>query len=653
MSRGYILCMVLLLFFLAPSAAQVQVERTRDKAIIGGVQYFLHSVKKGETIFSISKAYGITTDQLVRNNPGSAGGIKEAQVLRIPVMLVDSAPSAQPQIPQVQRDEAKYIYHVLQPGETIYFLSKKYGTEEEDIFKANPGIDITKLSTGMEIAVPRKEKVIISQETSRPPDSKYYYHKVLNGETLASIAKKYNLTLRSLRKENRDLRFPQVGDYLKIPGIKPVPEKPAEPVVAENVTHENEEKVAEPLKPEGWTPVNNLRGSVNVAVLLPFYLAENEDRIEIDSTQAVKGRKNYNVIARSDDWIYPRSVGFIELYEGILLAADTLRSLGLDINLHTYDITADTAYLTTLIEGGDLNNMDLIIGPVYSKNLAIAAAFARTRGIPVVSPVPLKKNLVLEGNPSLFIANPSLEVAQKYIAEKTRDFAADNILLIRDDSVASEETDNFRNMILGDLGSSISPGETKLKDFVFYSRSAFGADSINRLTRSLSEIGENLVIIDSEDNPVMSESITDIHTLSRKFNLKVIGYPNMRYLDNLDPRICFDLGLMIYSPYWIDYSRENVKQFLKDFMNKFRTQPSEMSYAWQGYDIAYYFLSGLSIHGREFLETPRIHNPELLQTEFDFQRKTSTDGFENQKLFLIRYSNNYQLELIPGAGTIR
>jgi hypothetical protein len=71
-----------------------------------------------------------------------------------------------------------------------------------------------------------------------------------------------------------------------------------------------------------------------------------------------------------------------------------------------------------------------------------------------------------------------------------------------------------------------------------------------------------------------------------------------------------------------------------------------MSYAWQGYDIFYYFVSGLAIYGKEFLSHPEIHNPDLLHTEFDFRHKTNNDGFENQKLFLIRYSKDYDLELV-------
>jgi hypothetical protein len=321
--------------------------------------------------------------------------------------------------------------------------------------------------------------------------------------------------------------------------------------------------------------------------------------------------------------------------------------MGMNINIHTFDIKSDTLGVTRLIASGKLDHMDLIIGPVHTSNLSIVASYAGGLGIPVVSPVQLSNNTVLENHPLLFLASSSLEVAQKAIARKMRDFYNSNFVLIHSDpEEENQDISRFRNLILNELISIMPFEEIRLKEMIFYSRSVFGNDSINRLAHALSERTGNVVIIASEDAPVMSESITDIHTLSRKFDLTVFGYPNMRYLDNLDHKICFDLGLMIYSPYWIDYTQKDVLQFNSDFRTKFLTEPSEMSYAWQGYDIFYYFVSGLAIYGKEFLSHPEIHNPDLLHTEFDFRHKTNNDGFENQKLFLIRYSKDYDLELV-------
>ena len=107
--------------------SQVTVERSNDKVVISGVTYYLHLVKKGETIYSISRAYGLTTGELIKENPSAASGLKEGQSLRIRANLVSPRSEIRPAVSTVTvRDENKFIYHKLQPGETIYSLSRKY-----------------------------------------------------------------------------------------------------------------------------------------------------------------------------------------------------------------------------------------------------------------------------------------------------------------------------------------------------------------------------------------------------------------------------------------------------------------------------------------------------------------------------------------------
>ena len=625
--------------------SQVVVERSKDKVIISGVAYYIHQVKKGEFPYSIAKAYGITVEDLTRENPPAVYGTKEGQTLRIPVSLVSDIKPAESVTVKRQHDDTRFIYHIMKPGETVYSLSKLYGVSEYDIMANNQGIDITKLSVGAEIAIPKRE-FMSNQQKFDDQENKYIYHKVLMGETLSSIAKQYGLTVRHLRKENRDLKFPQVGDFVRIPGDKKAEIQEIELVKPDTVATVVEEVPEKIVKSAFYTPVKDLRGSLDVAVLLPFYLSENSTRIEIDSSRQVKGIKTYKEIKQADNWIYPESLDFLELYQGILLAADTLRSMGLNINLHTYDIKSDTIEITRLIKSGKLSDMDLIIGPVYSHNLSIVSQYARELGIPVVSPVPLMNNSALINNPTLFMASSSLEIAQKALAKKISEYYDHNIVFIHADSLGvDEDVKKFKNLIFTELSYKLPYEEIKFKEFLFYSRSMFNNDSINRLSHALSEQSKNIVIIASEEAPVISEVIDIVSGLARRFDVKLFGYPVIRELERLDQKELFDMEIMVYSPYWIDYSKENVKQFNSDFRQKFHTQPLEKSYAWQGYDITYYFLSGLAMNGKNFIRHPEIHNPELLQSDYDFRRNVPGNGFENQKLFMVRYSKDYQVIL--------
>jgi LysM repeat protein len=638
------LVVLLFVFISRQSIAQVVVERSKEKVIISGTAYYIHYVKKGETAYSISRAYGVTVDELTKENPPALYGVKEGQTLRIPVRDIPEGQKAEQQPVRAQRDESRYTYHKLQPGETVYSVSRLYGVSENEIISSNPGIDINRLSVGSEIAIPKREFMTERQEFE-VQEGNYIFHKVVKGESLSSIADKYGISIREIRKENRDIRFPQVGDYLRIPVPKAKIEQVAETFVPDTVLVDSLVPVSMP-RPSGYTPVINLKGSFNVAILLPFYLKENAVRTDIDSSKIVKGRKVYKEVPRPDEWIYPRTLGFIEMYEGILLAVDTLRAIGLDVSLHVYDIGIDTVELTKLINDGRLSEIDLIIGPVYSHNLAIVAAYAKSLGIPVVSPVPLMNNSSLVNNPVLFMANSSLEVAQNTIARKVSEYAGDNFVFIHTDTAGVDpDVKYFKERILSELSNRIPYSEIRFKEFLFFVRSAFDNDSINRLGHALSDVTGNVVIIASEEDPVISESLMDIHALLKNYDIKVFGYPAMRGLDNLDPKYLFDLDILMYSPYWIDYNKRDVRNFNSDFRHKFLTEPAELSYAWLGYDIAYYFLSGLAIHGKEFISHPEVHNPDLLHTEFDFRRKTVNGGFENQKLYLIRYTKDYEILL--------
>ena len=86
-----LLILISVLIFSNTGNSQVIVERSKDKVIISGTSYFIHQVKKGETAYSIAKAYGISVEDLNRENPPAVYGIKEGQSLRIPVSLVTEA----------------------------------------------------------------------------------------------------------------------------------------------------------------------------------------------------------------------------------------------------------------------------------------------------------------------------------------------------------------------------------------------------------------------------------------------------------------------------------------------------------------------------------------------------------------------------------
>ncbi len=641
--------------------SQVVVERSKEKVVISGKQYYIHLTKKGETEFSIARAYGITVQELEKENPVIEKGLKAGQSLRIPfgekndktirTEKTEKVPVAVKTGKPV-RDNVNFNYHKLAAGETLFALSKKYGVSEDEIIRNNPGKEINKLPLGSEIIIPKRQ--FNSTESKLPlPETNIIQHKVIRGENLYSIAEKYGITVKELRRENKGLLFPRVDEYIRVP-VQIVADNAKQAV--SKVDSVPVLKTGKPVNqttegPGEITRVNSLKGSFNVALLLPLNFEENSVRAVIDSSTIVKGKPVIKVISRPEEWILPESLDFLELYEGALIAADTLRSLGLNITINVFDIKSDTMEVKRLIESGSLKDMDLIIGPVYSSSLSIVASYANTINVPVVSPVPLMSNAPLNNNPFLYKVNPSVEVAQDQIARRLINYTGNNFVFIHSDSLhVDPEIDLFKRKIFRSLTTKIPYEDIKFKEFIFYSRSALVEDSINRLEHALSNQTGNFVILASEDPPMISECIANLKTLSKDFDIHVMGYPVIRELDNEDWKDYYDLGIELYTPFWINYNASDVKNFNKSFREKFLTEPAEGSFAWEGYDILYYFLSGLTIHGKNFISDPDIHNPDLLMTSFRFRRINEGSGFENQKLYLIKYTNDMDIKLIDDSS---
>ncbi len=632
--------------------AQVPIVKSTEKVIIKGNTYYIHTVAKGQTSFSIAKAYSVSVETLHSENPEAVYGLKEGQTLKIPVVAEEPVKET----PRV-RDTGKYIYHPMAPGETIYSLSRKYDISTSAIMEANPGISPDDIPVGTELAIPKKEFKTESVSLDPQQTEEFTLYRVKEGESLSFIARKFNVTSRELRRMNGGLIFPKPGDLIRIPGKHNLDDMGVikiDSIIADTLVQVIEiDSALISLRTHELTDISILKGKLDIAVMLPLFLSENSVRSEIDTTAANTRRVRY----RPFSWIYPPSVTFLEMYEGILLAAEDLRKSGLDVNIHTYDTRASLQTVEGIIASGKLRNMDLIIGPIYSFNLEAVTRYATEDNIPVISPVPLQNIEIMHNSPTLFLVNPSIYTIQEKLAIEVAQHYESNIVFIYSDtSIVEQENLAFRDMILRELNYKTAPENISFKQVPFRSWSSTSSDTLNRLDHAMNPLKENVVILATEDESAIHETVMNLHNLMKRYNMKIFGYPAVRNLEiNIDLNYFCDLEISLYSPFRVDYTNANVNRFILNYRNTFKTEPSETSFAWTGYDITTYFVSGLAMHGKRFLRNPEMHNPELLNSRFDFRRSSSSDGFENKGLLKLKYTKEMELMTVeePRNGIIK
>ena len=78
---------------------------------------------------------------------------------------------------------------------------------------------------------------------------------------------------------------------------------------------------------------------------------------------------------------------------------------------------------------------------------------------------------------------------------------------------------------------------------------------------------------------------------------------------------------------FVDYQNIRTESFICKFRNRYETEPND--YAYQGFDIGWYFLTALNIFGDQMMEKLPYYNTPLLQTRFHFERNSETSGYEN------------------------
>jgi len=203
-------------FFQALLVAQepVTVERTNNKVILEGTVYYIHMVKPGETLYAISRAYHISQKEIAIENPGVISGLKIGQSLKIPV-----DPKLQEEVDTSELPDDPIetgSFHIVQPGETLYGISRMYTLEEEDISKANPGVSPETLRPGQRLRIPEKSTI---EEEHTYNEEGLIFHTVKRKETLYSIAAYYQVSIEEIKALNPELGWggPKAGQVIRIP----------------------------------------------------------------------------------------------------------------------------------------------------------------------------------------------------------------------------------------------------------------------------------------------------------------------------------------------------------------------------------------------------------------------------------------------------
>lgn len=564
--------------------------------------YILHTIEKGQSLYSIASMYGVSQADIVKMNPGSDEKIYIGHTLRIPRNTTGSQ---------------KETFHTIEAGETLYRLTVKYNVSAKAICDANPGLSAENFRIGQVIRIPAPDETPVVSDidnSSKTPDVASEIpaavqsrcrdmHKVKRKETIYSISKEYGITEAELIEANPELKGKnkiKKGSFLCIPyptttantgNAKP------QTIPTNNELFSENKKEAERIS------------TIKAAVILPF-LPDAASRSE--------------------------SARMVEYYEGFLMAVDSLKRSGTSIDLYTYNSGANVNSLNDILSKNEMKNMDIIFGPLQQQQIKPLADFAKKNDIRLVIPFTSKDNTVFR-NPAIYQINtPQSYLYSEVYDHFVRQFPNANVIFIEANSKTKDKAD-FIKGLKDELRNRSIPMATLDEDA-----------SVEALKSALKADRENIFIPTSGSNLVLIKCLPQLTLLVREnpeFSIHMFGYPEWQTYTKDHLESFFELDTYFYSSFYTNDLFPAAKNFTRNYRRWYGKDMDERypKYGMLGFDTGYFFLKGLARYGSELENNLQRMDFAPIQTGFKFQRVNNWGGFVNKKVFFVRFTKNYEL----------
>lgn len=454
--------------------------------------------------------------------------------------------------------------------------------------------------------------------------------------------------LRELKSEKTQKEI----SYLKKHALKPVhdvetlkmmlEEYPTDPVIGEKLAHElaknqtqlDDQKLLESLiskfnlKKTDYiveTPETIHKDVYTISVLFPFV---------VNTIDVSPSRKRNQFV--------------LDLYEGMLLAVDTLAKQGITINLRAYDTERSAERIKSLLLMRELKGSDMIVGPLYAEVNAPIQEFSSVNQINLFNPISNNYELIKD-NAYGFLFQPSNETlgskSAEYLAavkrnkkcmvfygEGKRDstlaanFVAQaqqsGLKILRTEKIAKETS---RKII------DILATPTEFDEFKYPSQFTLPKDSLGS------------VFVASDDPLIYTKVISCVET--RKDSVTIVGSEN--WLDHaaVDYSKYETLKIVLHGPNFSADSNPAYRAFQRSFIREHGRNSSASpytNYAKIGYDFMLFAGNTLKKHGVYFQDALSQNKlvPGYLTGGYDF-----TISRTNQYVPFIEFKNGKLIEI--------
>ncbi len=363
-------------------------------------------------------------------------------------------------------------------------------------------------------------------------------------------------------------------------------------------------------------PASETKSRYRIDLLATFYLPEL-----VQDGKVSKGRLPDKVVPS------------LKFYEGIVIAADTLKKMGYQFDIFVYDITDELESTATLVNTDAFKGSDLIIGNISSADFGMVANYARKNNINFVSALS-PSNQGIEQNPYFIMLQPTLETHCDNIEESIvkKNGNVTPLLFYRTNvSVDKTALDNFTNGGVLEY-HKVSCDEMPAKE---------------QIIPLLVKDRKNVVLMPVLSDKYAESIIKKLYEWFPEYDFEVWGMPSWDNMGALKRPDAFPNTVVYFtSPFYFDPTTASGQSVVSAYKRKYGGQPDNMVY--RGYETMFWYAYLLKKYGNIF-NHQLWDNGGAPFTRYDVKPVKGKDEklqyYENKHLYLYRYhSGSYMVE---------
>lgn len=555
--------------------------------------YQKHTVLKGENVVQIAKKYKVSPYDIYKLNPSSKQGIKEGEILLINLILSEKI-DLKSKIDSTSTTTILIDKYIVKEQETLYGLSKKFKVTQEDLLQWNPIIIEKGLKEGQLILInnpnksPQKNTLKISNQLAKDT-VKFKEYKILPGETLYGISKKFNVSQIEILELNTFLKdgFKE-GLVIKLPDF----------------LNEKGEQILNKKKLE--IKANNQEKTL--VIFLPF----NISKIESDSLKTIndylKTDKTLNIT--------------LDFYAGQLLAIDSLKKLGYNLKVKIFDTESSVNKINEIISSNDFSKVDAVIGPFFNNQIEQTALLLKKYNTPVISPLSSKTGKAMD---NIYYSRPSDQIQREELMKYFKQNNGNVLAIFNQKKIAIKE--------------ELSAQYPELKVVPLLEK---GELSLSNVELLLDVNKKNFVILETESTQMTLSTINILLKLKSKYKIQLVVlelYPVLDF-EAIKMKSLTDLELL-YPTNNRKNESNNYISFAKKFKSINNLYPN--SFATRGFDLT--LDTVLRMYQEEgFKASTSEYYSEQLESKFNYIK--IENGNFNNAIYLHQYMDDLTIKQI-------